>query len=170
VGVGGGVTRRALIGGVAAIAVAGTGCATKASTPRPAPGPSTSGFVATLPAGSSDRDIAVDALSREQTTLAVYRTLARRNPAARKRIESLIAVQRRHVEALVGALGLDQPRSAPIVDLVVTPVDVAIRETAEHAARGRLADCRRAASGSLASMLASMAAAHQVVASQWAVE
>jgi hypothetical protein len=119
------------------------------------------------PAAGSDRDIAVDALSREQRTLALYRTLLRRNSAARTRIAPLIAVQGRHVEALVGALGLEQPPSAPIVNIVATPVDVAIRNTAEHAARGSLADCRRAASGSLASMFASMAAAHRVVASQW---
>jgi hypothetical protein len=149
-----------------------TGCAssepTSAGGAAPSTGPVTSSGLTTAVAAASDRDIALGALTSEQTALAVYRELARRNPATRKRIAPLIAVQGRHVDALVSALDLDQPPPTPTVDLVATPVDVAVPETAKHAARGRLADCRQTASGSLASMFASMAAAHQVVASQWA--
>jgi hypothetical protein len=157
------------------VAAAGvTGCASKEPTSAAAAasstGPVTSNGPTTSLAAASDGDIALHALTSEQTTLAVYRQLARRTPAAAKSIAPLIAVQRRHVDALVSALGLDQPPSTPTVDVVATPVDVAIPETANHAARVRLADCRRSASGSLSSMFASMAAAHEVVASQWTAE
>jgi hypothetical protein len=141
------------------------GCAAREAAPKPGAAPAR-----TAPATGSDRDTAADALTSELSTLAVYRALARRHVAAQLQIEPLIAVQRRHVDALVDALDLDEPPTTPTVNLVATPVDVAIADAARDAARGRLAECRRVESGSLASMLASMAAAHQVVASLWAPE
>jgi hypothetical protein len=163
-----------LLGGAAAVAAASvTGCASKeptsASGAAPTTVPVTSGFTTGSAAGS-DRDIALDALTSEQATLEVYRALSRRHRVALSQLMPLLSVQRRHVDALVTALQLDGPPSSPAVDVMPTPLDRTVAETAMRAAQDRLADCRRVESGNLASMLASMAAAHRVVASQWAAE
>jgi hypothetical protein len=170
VGVGGRVSRRALLGGAAAVAAAGAaGCAS--SGPSSTAGAATSGaasptVVATAATGS-DHDIVVAALKGEQATLAAYTALARTHPPARTRIAPLIGVQRQHVDALTTALQLDSPPPAPTVDEPVRPLGIAVLDLARRAARDRLADCRAVASGSVASMLASMAASHSVVASEW---
>jgi hypothetical protein len=127
--------------------------------------------VISAPASGSDRDVAFAALRDEQRVLAVYSAVGRSSPRAEARIEPLVSVQRRHVQALVGALELTRAPSAPSVNLLATTPDQIVGGAATAAARKRLHDCERVESGSLASMLASMGAAHQVaaaVASDWA--
>jgi hypothetical protein len=167
------VSRRALLGGAAA-AVAGAvgmaGCASSRSSHSGA-GPTT---VSATPSGAasgpvpeSDRAVALDALADEQKVLGIYRALTRSYPRARRPIAALIVVQKRHVDALIGALEIDAPPMSPAVDIPLTAPDIAIPAWAWRAARNRLADCTRVESGSLASMLASMAASHSVVAAEW---
>jgi hypothetical protein len=179
------VSRRALLGGAAAAAAAtaaaaglagcGSGRRAGMSGTSPSAAPVTPGRDATIatvatstPGAGSDRDVALGALADEQRALAVYGALARRRPETRARIAALVAIQRRHVEALTAALELDRPPSQPTVEMSTGPPARAVGETATGAAAARLADCRRVVSGSLASMLGSMGAAHQAVASQWA--
>jgi hypothetical protein len=171
VGARGLVSRRTLLCGAAAIAASGVaGCASVRPSPVGVASSTTlpSATSDGAPTESSDRDRALAALADEQAVLAAYAAVARSQRRLRARVAPLLAVQRRHIEALVDALGLDRaPAPPPSAPDAGSPAQVG--DIASRAARGRLADCRLAASGSLASMLASMSASHRVVAAQWAV-
>jgi hypothetical protein len=161
--------------GAAAVAAAGlAGCATD----RPAATTRLSATsVPTIPtslpsarASGSDRDIALAALSDEQRALAIYQAVGRSFPRVQTAIEPVIAVQRRHVQTLAEALELHRPPGPP-ANLLPTSPDQIVVTAATKAARQRLHDCAEVESPSLASVLASMAAAHQVtvaVAAGWA--
>jgi hypothetical protein len=110
----------------------------------------------------------VRALRDEQSVLETYRTLSRQSPSHRRQLAPLIAAQRRHVDVVCDALGLGEPPAPPAVHPPGAPVPQAVSQTAERAVLERLADCEAVAAGSVASLLASMAAAHQVVAALWA--
>jgi hypothetical protein len=149
------------------VAAAGlAGCRSDGASPGVADAATTAGPPPATP--GSDADIARHALNGEQALLGVYRRLARANPSARRRIAALIRVQGRHVDALVTALDLDGLPSAPTVTVArATPIATIVAGAATHAGDARRRDCRRVESGALASMMASMAAAHAVVAAQW---
>jgi hypothetical protein len=162
--------------GAAAVAAAGlAGCASD----RPAATTRLSATsVPTIPtsalpsarASGSDRDIALAALSDEQRALAIYQAVGRSFPRVQTAIEPVIAVQRRHVQTLAEALELHRPPGPP-ANLLPTSPDQIVVTAATKAARQRLHDCAEVESASLASVLASMAAAHQVtvaVAAGWA--
>jgi hypothetical protein len=157
--VGGGarVSRRALLGGAAAVAAAGlSGCGSRSAVPA--------ADTASGPSGG-DRAVALAALQDEAGGLALYAELARRTQPLRGRLHRLVAVQQQHVDALETALG---GASAHATDrLTPGPAADAIATEAKGLSARRLADCRKVADGALASMFASMAAAHAVVAAQW---
>jgi rubrerythrin len=162
--------------GAAAVAAAGlAGCAAdrRAATTRSSatslPTIPTSALPS-APTSESDLDIATAALRDEQRALATYQAVGRSFPRVRTVIEPVIAVQRRHVQTLAEALQSNRPPSPP-VNLPLTSPDQIVVSAATHAARKRLHDCAQVESGSLASLLASMAAAHRVaaaVAAEWA--
>jgi hypothetical protein len=162
------VTRRSLLIGAVASAAFAAGCAGKDdAAPDTEVSDSMPGAI-TETALASDRQITASAMDDEQSVLALYVGVARRVPQVRQRLAPVIAAQRRHVDALAAALGLDAPPPPPAATGVLRrPLGRAIAEAAGQAARARLADCGRVESGSLASMLASMAASHRVVAALW---
>jgi hypothetical protein len=102
----------------------------------------------------------------EGHALALYRGLAAGHPDFRVLLRPLVGVQREHVSALATALDTTFP-SPGHVAVPGRPAQAVVAEAERLAAR-RVADCQEVESGGLASLLASMAAAHHVVAFEWA--
>jgi hypothetical protein len=163
-----------LVGAAASVAGGVAGCA--ASSPSQQALPSTSDRLAgripplSLSTADDDRQLALDVVADEQGLLAAYVRLARDNPPLRARIRPLVDGERRHVRVLADALALERRPAAGRVIAIAGPASVVLHQIASGAARRRLRDCASASSGAVASVLASMAAAHSVAAGAWKLD
>ena len=165
------MSRRALLGGAAVLAAAGvSGCASGGrSAAERAPSsttPSTSSGTATsAPAAGSDREIALEALADERLALSVYSGVARRHRDLRDVRRTLVAIQRRHVDTLAAAL--EQAAASHDAAVVAGSPALAVIAEAQRLQDNRFADCQQVEDGNLASMLASMYAAHKAIEIEW---
>jgi hypothetical protein len=161
------VTRRTTLAAVLAMAAAPIAACGR--SPFEGRSATESGLAPAARRAAGDRGRALRALQQERAALGSYGSIAASHHRLADGIAALEGLQRRHIDELAAALGEAAGDGSGVSPSIGQDRDArtAVVQVAEQLRGLRLRDCVRAESSAFASLMASMAASHSMVAATW---